>query len=74
VEAVIYVYAVVFSNYEPPEVAALYDNVAAAEAHADALDDDGDWRVVRWHVASRYGAEAPAREGPAPDPTPPARP
>lgn len=40
------IWAVVFSNYEPAEVAALYDNEAAAEQHADALDDG--WRVVRW--------------------------
>lgn len=40
------IWAVVFSNYEPAEVAALYDNEAAAQQHADALE--GDWRVVRW--------------------------
>lgn len=50
------VYAVIYSNYEPAEVAAQYDNPEAAERHAEALnerDDDG-WRVVPWEVASRY--------------------
>lgn len=47
------VWAVVFSNYEPAEVAALYDNEAAAQQHADALDDG--WRVVRWgRIRSAY--------------------
>jgi hypothetical protein len=53
------VWAVVFSNYEPAEVAALYDNEAAADAHADALDDrdGGGWRVARWSVGSTYEPE-----------------
>ena len=46
------VWAVVFSNYDPAEVAAIYYNEAAAEAHAEDLD--GDWNAVAWRVGSTY--------------------
>lgn len=46
------VWAVVFSNYEPAEVAELYDNEAAAAAHAASEVDP--FRVVCWPVRSRY--------------------
>lgn len=47
------IWAVVFSNYEPAEVAELYDNEAAAQKHADALGDG--WRAVRWgRIRSTY--------------------
>jgi len=46
------VWAVIFSNYEPAEVAAIYGNEAAASKHAEALG--GDWAVVRWTVQSEY--------------------
>jgi hypothetical protein len=49
------IWAVVYSNYEPPEVAAMYDNEAAAQAHADDLD--GPWHVVAWRVRSTYEPE-----------------
>lgn len=55
------VYAVIFGNYEPAEVVALYDNREAADAHADHLDDGwgGGWRVVEWSVATEYRPEQP---------------
>jgi hypothetical protein len=50
------IWAVLFSNYEPAEVAALYDNQAAAEEHADALGSE--WRAVRWgQLQSTYQPE-----------------
>ena len=64
------VYAVVFSDYDPAEVAALYANREAAEADRDARnarDPDvqkahasggtairGPWEVVEWTVAETY--------------------
>lgn len=51
------VYAVIFSNYEPAEIAALYDNPGAAADHAAALNekyDAGGWRVTPWTVASKF--------------------
>jgi len=50
------VYAVVFSNYEPAEVVALYDNPEAADQHVAALPSG--WRVTNWSVASVYKGEA----------------
>lgn len=49
------VYAVVYSNYEPSEVAAIYSNRAAAEADRDARG--GSWEVERWVVRDRYEKE-----------------
>lgn len=46
------VWAVVFSNYEPSEIVALYDNKPAAEQHAADLGDG--WHAERWPVASSY--------------------
>src|SRR5690348_1198681 len=46
------VYVVILSNYEPAEVAGIYNNRPAAEAHADALGDS--WRVAYWPIASDY--------------------
>lgn len=46
------VWAVIYSNYDPPEVASIYDNETAAEAHADDLD--GPWYVQKWSVGSTY--------------------
>lgn len=50
------VYAVVFGHHPTAEVVlALYDNEGAAQAHADYENDGvGDWRVVRWPVASVF--------------------
>lgn len=50
------VWAVVFSNYEPAEVCALYDNEAAASSHASDLNGEGDggWGVAQWNVRSEY--------------------
>lgn len=47
------VWAVVFGNYEPAEVAGLFDTEAEAEAEADRRNeqDDSDmWRVLCWPV------------------------
>lgn len=55
VEEPITIWAVVFSNYEPAEVMALYDNPDAADEHADA--EDGPLRVVSWEVSSTYTPE-----------------
>jgi hypothetical protein len=43
-----HVWAVVFSNCEPAEVDDLFDNEAAARAHARYLG--ADWRAERWSV------------------------
>ncbi len=50
------VWAVVFSNFpDPHEVIALYDNEAAAQAHADAEESDGlPYEVIPWDVESEY--------------------
>lgn len=51
------VWAVVYGNYHPHEVHALYDNAAAAENHAAAMSRPGEWGVTRWIVESSYYAE-----------------
>lgn len=33
------IWAVVYGNYDPPEVIALYDNAAAAAEHAEQEDE-----------------------------------
>jgi hypothetical protein len=51
------VWAVVYGNYDPPEVLALYDNEAAAREHADAQGpsaDDLAYEVIPWDVESEY--------------------
>jgi len=46
------VWVVEYGNYEPTEVFGIYDNEAAAKAHA--LQFDAPMRVVAWPVASSY--------------------
>lgn len=46
------VYVVMFSNYEPAEVRAIYDNADAADQHAEALGDG--WHACYWRVGSQY--------------------
>jgi hypothetical protein len=49
------VWAVVYGNYNPPELLALYDNEAAARAHAaDAPDDGLPYEVMPMTVLSEY--------------------
>lgn len=45
-----YVWVVLFSNYEPAEIAEIYDNEAAAKEHAERLGDL--WHTERWPVRS----------------------
>lgn len=42
------VWAVVFSNYDPPELDTLWNSEAAAKARVDKLN--GDWNVVEMTV------------------------
>jgi hypothetical protein len=53
------VYAVVYSNYDPAEVLALYDNEAAAKAHVQYESETGDWRVVPWSVKGAFVEPVP---------------
>jgi len=46
------VWAVVYSNYDPPEVGAIYTSEAAAQADADSRGDP--WEVLPWHVRREY--------------------
>jgi hypothetical protein len=52
------VYAVVYGDYDPPGVRALYDNQAAAEAHAATWDhtdpDSHPYEVWEMTVRSEY--------------------
>jgi hypothetical protein len=46
-------YAVVFSNYDPAEVAKLFESREDAEQEAKRLNDETDWspwRVIEWEV------------------------
>lgn len=47
------VYAVVYSNHEPPEVLDLYSNEAAALAH-QAANPGAPLLVVEYRVADEY--------------------
>lgn len=49
------VYVVMYSNYEPAEVRAIYDNQAAADQHAEALGEG--WHACYWGVGSQYGGD-----------------
>jgi len=42
------VYAVVYSNYSPPEINSLWRDKRAAEARADLLGSP--WRILEWDV------------------------
>lgn len=56
-EYAVTVWAVVYGNYDPPEVLALYDNEDAARDHADAQDGAGDTpslEVVPMTIRSVY--------------------
>lgn len=46
------VWVVLFSNYEPAEIAEIYDNEAAAKEHIERFDDKR-WCVERWSVLSQ---------------------
>ena len=58
------VYAVVFSNYDPPEVGGLYEAREDAEAEAERLNAEMDWdpwEVVEWTVTPRVSRGAADR-------------
>jgi len=51
-----YVWAVQFGNYSPPEVIAIYDNEAAAQAHAEWENEGSNdaWRAVQWELWTEF--------------------
>lgn len=52
------VWAVVVSNYEPPEVVGLYTNKEAATAHARDNTGDLGLEVIPWTAATEYPSKA----------------
>lgn len=50
------VWAVVYGNYSPAEVLAIYDNPEAARAHVES-DDDAMLRVVEWRARTSFDAD-----------------
>ena len=52
------VYAVKYSNYEPPEIAALYSKEEEAKKHATYLNeqdnDELEWEVMTMFVRSAF--------------------
>lgn len=55
------VWVVAFGDYKPPWVLAIYDNEAAARAHADAQQDGSPLplEVLPWQCRSTYREERP---------------
>ncbi len=51
------IYAVVLTPFDPPEIAGLYTNQAAAEQHRELLRDR--WTVEQWRVSDSFPPKQP---------------